>query len=144
MPRPSISKPLRRFVIQRAHSRCEYCLLHQDDSPDTHQVDHIIAYRHKGKTRRDNLACACAECNRNKGTDFGTLDLTTGEVIFLFNPRQQKWKDHFQLAGPQIIGLTPTGKATIELLHLNDDHRLLEREMLMTAGRYPRTNDRNN
>lgn len=137
MPRPSISKSLRRFVRQRAQNRCEYCLLHQDDSPDTHQIDHIIAVRHKGRTRRDNLACACAECNRNKGTDFGTIDSVTGAVIFLFNPRQQNWDDHFRLEGARIVGLSPTGIATIELLHLNADHRLLEREILIAANRYP-------
>lgn len=136
MPRPSISKTLRRFVIQRANSSCEYCLLHQEDSPDTHQIDHIIALRHKGKTRRDNLACACAECNRNKGTDFGTIDPATGVVILLFNPRKQKWQDHFRLEGTLLIGLTPTGRATIELLHLNDDQRLLERETLIAAKRF--------
>ena len=137
MPRPSISKTLRRFVIQRAQDCCEYCLLHQDDSPDTHQLDHLIAVRHKGKTNRENLACACTECNRNKGTDFGTIEQNTGQVIFLFNPRQQNWKDHFRFEGARIVGLTPTGNATIELLHLNDDHRLLEREMLIAADRYP-------
>lgn len=138
MPRPPISKPLRQFIAQRAKGRCEYCLLHQEDSTETHQIDHIIALRHKGKTRRDNLAYACAECNRNKGTDFGTVELRTGQVVFLFNPRQQNWNDHFRLAGARIVGLTATGKATIELLHLNDDHRLLEREMLIAANCYPR------
>jgi hypothetical protein len=138
MPRPSIAKTLRRFVIQRAQGRCEYCLLHQDDAPDSHQVDHIIALRHKGQTKRHNLACACAECNRRKGTDFGTIDPATGAVIFLFNPRRQKWEDHFRLDGARIIGLTPTGQATVELLRMNDDDRLLERELLIAAGRYPR------
>lgn len=137
MPRPSISKSLRRFVLQTAQHCCEYCLLHQDDSPDTHQIDHVIAIRHKGKTRRENLACACAECNRNKGADFGTIDHVTGSVIFLFNPRRHKWADHFRLEGALIVGLTPTGNVTIELLHLNADHRLLEREMLIAADRYP-------
>lgn len=138
MPRPSISKTLRHFVAQRANGCCEYCLLHQEDSPETHQIDHIIALRHKGKTRRDNLAYACAECNRNKGTDFGTVEPKTSQVVFLFNPRQQKWKAHFRLEGARFIGLTATGKTTIELLHLNDDHRLLEREMLIATNCYPR------
>ena len=100
-------------------------------------IDHIIAVRHKGKANRENLAYACTECNRNKGADFGTIDHITGEVIFLFNPRQQNWKDHFRFEGARIVGVTPTGNATIELLHLNADHRLLEREMLIAADRYP-------
>lgn len=137
MPRPKISARLRHLVLTRAHQCCEYCLLHQDDSPDTHQIDHIIALRHKGRTHRNNLACACAECNRNKGTDFGTIDPDTREVIFLFNPRTQRWRDHFALEGARIIGLTPTGQATIDLLYLNSDVRLLEREMLIAEGHYP-------
>ncbi|MEP7339158.1 MAG: HNH endonuclease signature motif containing protein [Acidobacteriota bacterium] len=144
MPRPAIAKKLRRFVIQRAHGCCEYCLLHQDDAPDSHQIDHIIALRHKGSTKRHNLACACADCNRQKGTDFGTIDPRTGAVIFLFNPRRQKWPDHFRLDGARIIGLTPAGQATIELLRLNDDRRLLERELLIAAGCYPRPADGKN
>lgn len=136
MPRPSIAKTLRRFVIQRAQCHCEYCLLHQDDAPDSHHIGHIIALRHQGGTKRNNLACA--ECNRHKGTDFGTIDPITGAVIFLFNPRRQKWTDHFRLDGARIIGLTPTGQVTVELLRLNDDDRLLERELLIAAGRYSR------
>ena len=137
MTRSQIPLRLRRLIITRARQCCEYCLLHQDDAPDTHQIDHIIALRHKGKTRSANLACACAECNRYKGTDFGTIAPQTGKVIFLFNPRSQKWRDHFALEGARIVSLTPTGQVTIELLHLNSDARLLEREMLMAEGHYP-------
>jgi 5-methylcytosine-specific restriction endonuclease McrA len=74
MTRPYIPQPLRRLVAERARGCCEYCLLHQDDSPDTHQIDHIVAVRHGGQTVEDNLAYACAECNHHKGVDFATLD----------------------------------------------------------------------
>ena len=37
----------------------------------------------------------------------------------LFNPRQQKWHDHFAVNGARIVGLTPTGRVTIALLQLN-------------------------
>jgi hypothetical protein len=29
----------------------------------------------------ENLAFACAECNYYKGTDFATIDPTTGEIV---------------------------------------------------------------
>ena len=138
MARIYIPNQLRKLVMARAGGRCEYCLIHQDDAPDTHQLDHIIAIRHGGQTTSKNLACACALCNHFKGTDFGTIDPASGVVRLLFNPRTQLWQDHFALRGASIVGLTPIGQATIELLHLNDDGRLLEREVLIAENRYPR------
>jgi hypothetical protein len=42
----------------------------------------------------------------------------------LFNPRQQKWSEHFiwSADGIKIIGITPTGRATCERLDLNDEN----------------------
>ncbi len=140
MARIHIPNQLRRLVVERANERCEYCLIHQDDAPDTHQIDHIIAIRHGGhggQTISENLACACSLCNHFKGTDFGTIDPTSGVVKLLFNPRAQRWQDHFALRGASVVGLTPIGETTIKLLHLNDDDRLLEREVLIAENRYP-------
>jgi hypothetical protein len=138
MPRPYIPAALRRLVTERARGYCEYCLMHQDDSPDSHQIDHIIAVRHSGQTASENLALACAECNHFKGTDFATIDPASGAVVRLFNPRVQQWHEHFTLNGPQIVGLTLAGQITVELLRLNSEARLLEREVLIAEGRYPR------
>jgi hypothetical protein len=138
MPRTCISTSLRRIVIERARERCEYCLIHQEDTPDTHQIDHIIAIKHGGETVSENLAYACAECNHYKGTDFATIDPATGETVRLFNPRIQQWSEHFELRSAQLIGLTRIGELTIELLRLNDEARIFEREVLMVDGRYPR------
>ena len=137
MPRQHISPLLRRLVVERAHGCCEYCLLNQDDSPDTHHIDHVVAVKHGGQTVSENLAYACAECNRYKGTDFATIDLATGAIVSLFNPRTQQWHEHFALNGARIVGLTAAGRVTVELLHLNSDARLLERETLIADGRYP-------
>ena len=137
MARPHIPNELRRLVIERAGARCEYCLLHQDDRPETHQVDHVIALKHRGQTVADNLALACALCNNAKGSDIASIEPLTGEVTPLFNPRAQNWKDHFQLIGARIVGLTPTGRVTVEMMQLNDEQRLLDRQILMSAGLYP-------
>jgi len=131
------SADLRRIVIERARGKCEYCLLHQDDTPFTHPIDHIVAIRHGGKTVADNLALACLECNRNKGADLTTIDPLTGTITPLFHPRKQTWHEHFRLEAVQIVGLTDVGRATITLLRLNDPLRLMEREALMAIGRYP-------
>ena len=137
MPRQHISPSLRLLVVERAHEYCEYCLLHQDDSPDTHHIDHVIAVKHGGQTVSENLAYACAECNLYKGTDFATIDPATGAIVPLFNPRTQAWHEHFEFNGAWITGLTVMGRVTIELLHLNGDARLLERETLIADGHYP-------
>ncbi|MCC6802795.1 MAG: HNH endonuclease, partial [Anaerolineae bacterium] len=64
-----VSAELRREVRERAHLRCEYCRLHEEDAFWTHQVDHIYAEKHGGETAEDNLCLSCADCNRYKGSD---------------------------------------------------------------------------
>lgn len=81
----SIPTELRKLVVERAEGRCEYCLIHQDVSIYTHEVDHVIAIKHQGKTEADNLALSCLPCNRHKGSDFATIDPESGEIVLLFN-----------------------------------------------------------
>jgi hypothetical protein len=128
---------LRRLVAERAGGRCEYCLLHQDDTPLIHPIDHIIAVKHGGTTINENLALACLECNLNKGSDIATIEPLSGELVQLFNPRQQTWASHFALEGVLIVGLTDCGRATVQLLQLNSPARLAQRQLLYNVGRYP-------
>ena len=137
MPRSRIPIRLRRLVVQRAKQRCEYCLLHQDDRPEPHACDHIIARKHRGRTSSDNLAFACARCNNHKGPDLASADPLTGEIVLLFNPRTDNWGNHFAVANAHIIGLTAIGRATVELLHFNDPLRVEQRRVLIAAGQYP-------
>lgn len=133
----AISADLRKFVIQRASGCCEYCLIHQDFSIYTHEVDHIIAIKHGGETTVDNLALSCLSCNRHKGSDFATIDQVTKEIVPLFNPRRQVWDEHFYLEGARIKGKTQIGQGTARLLQLNIPNRVLERQVLMNQGLYP-------
>ena len=137
MTSTTIPDSLRKLVIERAQGRCEYCLIHQDVSIYSHEVDHIIAVKHEGKTTAENLALACLPCNRHKGSDLATIDLDSGEIVPLFNPRRQVWAEHFTLNISQIVGQTPVGRATARLLTFNAPNRLLERQVLITQGRYP-------
>lgn len=132
-----VDRSLRARVVNRANGSCEYCLVHADYSTFPHEVDHIIAVKHDGKSVFENLAYACAQCNRYKGSDFATLDPDSGVVILLFNPRLQRWGEHFALDGPQIVPLSETGGATVRLLQLNQIDRLLLRKELLAGGRYP-------
>jgi hypothetical protein len=103
------------------------------------EIDHIISEKHEGATEEGNLAYACLPCNRNKGSDIASIIPGTGELVRLFNPRQDRWSDHFRLApdGITILSLTSIGEATSRLLGLNDGTRLLEREALRKVDRYP-------
>jgi hypothetical protein len=123
-------------VIQRAGERCEYCLIHQDDSLYLHEVDHIIPIKHRGETDAENLCLACLDCNRHKGSDFGSFDPETGRITPFFNPRQDTWSDHFRLEGARIIPLSPEGRVTVFVLKLNDEIRVRARQALIAAGRY--------
>src|SRR5947208_3517637 len=64
---------LRRFVAARADYLCEYCLIHEEDRGFGCQIDHIISEKHGGTTDADNLAYACAPCNRTKGSNIAPL-----------------------------------------------------------------------
>jgi hypothetical protein len=128
---------VRRLVAQRAAYRCEYCLLHEDDSYSPHQIDHIISRKHGGSSDPDNLAYACLRCNTWKGSDVGSLDFETGAFVSFFHPRRQRWDDHFVLRGAVIEPLTAEGKVTARLLKLNLDKRVVERQLLSILGRYP-------
>lgn len=136
-PRPSVE--LRRQVIDRASDCCEYCLIHQEDAVARHQIDHVIAEKHGGPTTLENLALSCILCNLRKGTDLSSIDPDTGEVETLFNPRTQQWSEHFQIDDIRIVGSTPHGRTTVQLLQLNSYQRLAERRELKRAGRFPPT-----
>lgn len=127
---------LRRLVTERAENRCEYCLFPQTASLLTFEMEHIIAEKHGGLTQADNLALACPYCNRNKGSDLGSLDIMTGILIPFFNPRTQNWQEHFSLDGARIVPLTPEGRVTEAIFQLNEPDRVQERQELMDAGRY--------
>jgi hypothetical protein len=133
----SIPAPLRRLVIRRANNRCEYCLLAQVGQEATFHIDHIIPEAHGGKTVAENLALACVSCSLRKGARQTTVDAKTGKRAALFHPRNDVWDDHFQWDGSEVEGLTPKGRATIELLKLNRPSILAIRAEEALRGRHP-------
>lgn len=132
-----ISIELRTLVVLRAQESCEYCLIHSDYAALVHEIDHVIAEKHGGETETNNLAYACAQCNRFKGSDIATIDPQSGQIVPLFNPRTQNWNDHFRYDGAVIVGLSASGRATEKLLQFNQIDRVLLRRELLNAGRYP-------
>ena len=137
MTQTYIPTALRQFVQERAGGRCEYCLYPQDVAFLAFEVEHIIAEKHGGATTADNLALACPYCNRFKGSDLGSLDPETGQLTPFFDPRTQRWADHFRLDEARIAPLTPEGRVTVAILRLNHPDRIMERQRLIQAGKYP-------
>jgi hypothetical protein len=130
-----ISDQLRQTIADRANLLCEYCLIAEADTFYGCEVDHIISLKHGGSSEPDNLAYACALCNRAKGTDVGSVS-TNGEFTRFFNPRTDRWVEHFRLEQATIIPLTEIGEVTARILGFNDSARLHEREELIRFGKY--------
>ncbi len=114
-----IGAELRRLVVARAESLCEYCLIHEDDTFLGCEVDHAISEKHGGSTTADNLAYACVFCNRHKGSDVGSVVWRTGGFMRFFNPRLDSWTEHFVLEGSTLRPLTAIGEATAAILQFN-------------------------
>jgi hypothetical protein len=132
-----ISSQLRQLVSDRAGGKCEYCLIHQDFSIYSHEVDHAIAVKHGGLSTEENLVLACLPCNRYKGSDLTSIDPITKQVTVLFNPRLHEWNEHFQIDQGYILGKTTIGRTTIFLLRLNEPKRLMIRQALILQKLYP-------
>lgn len=62
--RPAIPAGLRSLVLRRDGYRCAYC----GSSDGPFDIDHVVPVSQGGATHEDNLACACASCNRSKGS----------------------------------------------------------------------------
>jgi hypothetical protein len=120
----------RQRVLQRANGLCEYCLFPETEASIRHQLDHVIARQHGGLDDEDNLCFCCVTCNRYKGPNLSSVDPETRVVTTLFNPRTQVWAEHFAFDKEKIVGLTAEGRATVFLLRLNDEERLIERQIL--------------
>jgi len=118
-----IPAPLRAAVRTRGNDCCEYCLIPDLGTFFSHQPDHIIASQHGGQTVLENLALACIQCNRQKGPNIASVDPETNRTVPLFNPRVDRWVDHFRIEGARIIGLTPVGRATTALLQFGHSDR---------------------
>jgi len=131
-----IGAELRRLVVARSNGICEYCLIAEDDTFYGCKADHIISEKHGGRTDAENLAFACVSCNQAKGSDIGSMHWETEQLVRFYNPRTDRWADHFELVGSLIDGLSPIGHVTAQILGFNTGERVLERQTLQSIGRY--------
>jgi hypothetical protein len=139
MPDPHLSAQQRRYVAERAGFCCEYCLSQVKYSPDPFTIDHVDPRARGGTNDLNNLAFACMGCNGRKSTRNLASDPATGQVVELYHPRRHHWHNHFAWDAEfaLLIGLTPTGRATIELLQLNRSGVVHLRRLLRTIHKHP-------
>ncbi len=130
---------LRRLVAKRAGYCCEYCRTQQRYSPQEFSAEHIVPRAAGGASTADNVAWACQACNNSKFTFTAAPDPSTGSLTPLFNPRRDRWEDHFAWHAEfaYVIGITPTGRATVDRLKLNREGFVEMRQVLRALGRHP-------
>lgn len=87
----------------------------------------------------NNLALSCPACNAHKYNKQAALDPLTRSVVSLFNPRTQIWEEHFvwDETLTQILGLTPTGRATVKCLKMNRIESVNLRLVLTAFEKHP-------
>jgi hypothetical protein len=102
--------------------------MHQALQGATFHLEHVRPRSRGGETVAENLAWACPNCNLHKSDRTEAPDPESGDHVPLFNPRQDRWSDHFGWDGFRIAALTPVGRATIDLLDLNHERRLRIRQ----------------
>jgi hypothetical protein len=128
-----------RKVASRAQGRCEYCQCRADCSANPFVIEHIIPVSGGGESELANLAFACPGCNGHKYNKTHASDPLDGKLVLLYHPRRQKWQDHFAWSEDllHIVGLTPTGRATVAALQLNRPGVINLRQLLMLVGKHP-------
>ena len=60
-------------------------------------------------------------------------------MVPLFHPRTQHWQDHFMWVdnARRVQGLTPTGRATVERLRMNQERLVVARSLWVKANCHP-------
>ncbi len=134
-----ISKDLDAKIRRQAKNRCGYCLNPQDLIPFKLEIEHLYPQALGGKTVESNLWLACRECNAHKATKIKAIDRLTQKTVKLFNPRQQKWYEHFEFSQDfsEIIGKTPCGRATVDALQMNNIYQTTARLSWSETGKFP-------
>jgi len=139
MSHRKISSEIRRQVEQRAGNRCEYCQTTVKISTQKFEIEHIQPLTKGGLTNLENLALSCRGCNAHKHSRTEGIDPLTQTLEPIFHPRKDQWEVHFAWdSDPSyLIGLTPTGRASIEIIKLNRTELISVRKLLQRLHMHP-------
>lgn len=130
---------IKQAVRKSAGNCCEYCRSQEQFSPSAFSIEHIVPRTEGGNDDLDNLALSCQECNNRKYTVTAARDPLSGDLVRLFHPRRNRWSDHFAWNEDYtlLLGMTSTGRATIDRLQLNRKSLVILRAVLFQAGAHP-------
>jgi hypothetical protein len=130
---------LRARVRAESGNRCGYCLARQEYVLGTLEIEHILPRARGGTNDQDNLWLSCSLCNTFKGVRTHAIDPASGKLVALFNPRRQRWADHFAWGegGLVIAGTSESGRATVIALRLNNKIAVAVRRAWIAAGWHP-------
>jgi hypothetical protein len=136
MSEGGLTDEAREGVRTAAGNRCGYCLSPQRLVLGWLEIEHIIPKARGGTDVEQNLWLACRLCNNSKRTQIDAIDPRTGSRERLFNPRRQKWSQHFAWTsdGTRIRGQTGCGRATVTALQLNNVIAVMVRKEWVAAG----------
>ncbi len=139
MAKTRLGPEVRANVRDRAGGRCEYCRIEEQWTGHEFTLDHVAPESRGGTSRPENLAYACMGCNVRKSQKTEAPDPISGVRAPLFNPRAQRWRDHFCWSADTtvILGLTPTGRATVVALALNRELLVTHRVLMVRNGLHP-------
>ena len=139
MTRRYITVGEQKEIVARSGRRCEYCKCTIDHTPQSFACEHIVPIAAGGETVLENLALSCGGCNGHKHTKIQAIDPISQVQVPLYNPRQQVWDEHFtwSLDSLTVIGITATGRATVDALKINRSGVMNLRRLLIMAGLHP-------
>lgn len=134
-----IPESLRNQIANSDRQRCCYCLTTEANSGISMTYDHIQPVSKGGETSFGNLCLACRSCNEFKSDATEAVDPLTGETVSLFNPRKQKWSEHFawNFDSTRVEGITAIGRATIVRLRMNNQVIVVARRRWVVSGWHP-------
>src|SRR5437762_3454982 len=126
-------------VSQRAAHCCEYCQAPEAIFNFPFEVEHIVAPGHGGTDDESNRALSCRSCNLYKSDHLEAVDPVTGDTFPLYNPRQNRWEEHFRVDPTSgiLTGLTAIGRATIARLRMNSPTQVAARTQWMRLKLFP-------
>ena len=130
--------PLYSAVAARAGHRCEYCGAPEAVFNFPFEVEHIVPPRRGGVDDMENRALACRSCNVFKSDHIDALDSTTGQLVRLYQPRLDRWEDHFSVhESGELEARTAVGRATILQLRMNAAAQIEARKWWIQLAMYP-------
>jgi hypothetical protein len=134
-----IAVELQHRVRQHFGNCCAYCRTAENLTAVTFEFEHIVPRSDGGVSEFENLCLACPSCNRYKSDLTVASDPVTQEPAGLFHPQRHSWSEHFSwnAEATEILGLTPTGRATIVVLRMNRPQMIRVRRMWVAMNEHP-------